>query len=44
MNNEKFFKDLFELITAYRKIVLLNFLIKNDIDLLEEFGFVKSDI
>ena len=39
-----FFKDLFESITDNRKIVSIIFLIKNDRDLLEEYGFVKSDI
>ena len=38
MNNENCFIDLFELIPDYRKIVLLMFLIKNDNDLLTEFG------
>ena len=35
---------MFEAITDYRKIVLLIFLIKNDKDLLHEFGFSERDI
>ena len=44
MDNINYFKDLFESIPDYRKIVLLMFLIKNDNDLLKECGFLKSDI
>ena len=44
MKYEKYFKDLFESITDYRKIVLLIFLIKNDIKFLQECGFLMSDI
>ena len=44
MNYENYFKDMFESITDYRKIVLLMFLIKNDNDLLTECGFLKDDI
>ena len=44
MNNVNYFKDLFEIIDDYRKIVLLIFLIKNDNDLLTECGFLKDDI
>ena len=44
MKNENFFKNTFQSIFDYSKIVLLMFLIKNDINLLKEFGFVKSDI
>ena len=44
MNYEKYFKDLFESITDYRKIVLLIFLIKNDDKFLQECGFLMSDI
>ena len=44
MNYENYFKDLFESITDFRKIVLLMFLIKNDNDLLTECGFLKDDI
>ena len=41
---ENYFKDLFESIPDFRKIVLLIFLIENDADLLQECGFLKSDI
>ena len=44
MNNENYFKDIFESITDYRKIVLLIFLIQNDKNLLKEIGFNKNDI
>ena len=44
MNNTNFFKDLFESIHNYRKVVLLIFLIKNDKDLLLEIGFSERDI
>ena len=43
MNNTSFFKDLFESIPEYRKIVLLLFLIKNDKGLLREVGFSERD-
>ena len=43
MNNVNYFKDLFESIPDYRKIVLLIFLIQNDKSLLQEVGFSKSD-
>ena len=39
MDNINYFKDLFESIPDYRKIVLLMFLIKKDNDLLHECGF-----
>ena len=39
-----YFKDLFEPITDYRKIVLLMFLIKDDKNLIKEVGFSKNDI
>ena len=39
-----YFKDMFESITDYRKIVLLIFLIQNDKNLLKEIGFSKNDI
>ena len=35
---------MFELITDYRKIVLLKFLIRNDKNLLKEIGFSENDI
>ena len=44
MNNENYFKDIFESIPDYRKIVLLIFLIQNDKNLLKEIGFSKNDI
>ena len=44
MNYENYFKDLFESIEDYRKIVLLIFLIKNDKNLLLEIGFSERDI
>ena len=39
-----YFKDFFESIPDYRKIVLLIFLIQNDKNLLKEIGFSKNDI
>ena len=42
MNN--YFKDMFESIRDYRKIVLLIFLIQNDKNLLHEVGFSERDI
>ena len=44
MDNVNYFKDLFDSIPDYRKIVLLMFLLKNDIELLTESGLLKSDI
>ena len=44
MDNSDYFKDIFESITDYRKIVLLIFLIQNDQNLLKEIGFSKNDI
>ena len=44
MDNVTCFKDLFESIPDYRKIVLLMFLIGDDKNLLKEFGFSKKDI
>ena len=44
MNYENYFRDIFNSITDYRKIVLLIFLIQNDKNLLEEIGFGKNDI
>ena len=40
----KYFKDMFESIPDYKKIVLLIFLIQNDKNLLKEIGFSKNDI
>ena len=39
MNNENYFEDLLQSIPDYRKIVLLVFLIQNDIDLITKCGF-----
>ena len=44
MENENYFKDIFESIHDYKKIVLLIFLIQNDKNLLKEIGFSKNDI
>ena len=44
MNNSNSFKDTFESIHDYKKIVLLLFLIQNDKNLLKEIGFSKIDI
>ena len=44
MNNSNYFKDIFESIPDYTKIVLLIFLIQNDKNLLNEIGFSKNDI
>ena len=44
MNTSNYFKDLFESIQDYRKVVLLIFLIQNDKNLLQEIGFSKNDI
>ena len=44
MDNVNYFKDLFESIPDYKKIVFLVFLIKNDVSFLHECGFLKGDI
>ena len=44
MNYSNYFKDIFESIHDYKKIVLLIFLIQNDKNLLKEIGFSKNDI
>ena len=44
MNYENYFRDIFESITDYRKIVLLLFLIQNYKNLITEIGFSKNDI
>ena len=44
MNNVKCFTDLFEPIPEYKKILSLMCLIKNDVNLLYESGFLKGDI
>ena len=43
-DNVDYFKDPFKSIPDYKKIVLLIFLIKNDINFLYECGFLKGDI
>ena len=44
MDYVKYFKDLFESIPDYRKIVILIVLIQNDKNLLKRIGFSKNDI
>ena len=44
MNNENYFKEIFESIHDYKKLVLLIFLIQNDKNLLKEKGFSKNNI
>ena len=44
MNNITYFTNLFDSIPDYIKIVLLMFLIKKDVNLLYESGFLKGDI
>ena len=44
MNNINYFKDIFESIHDYKKIVLLIFLIQNNKNLLKEIGFNENDI
>ena len=44
MNSVNFFEYLFESVPDHRKIVLLRFLIKNDVNLFYECGFLKGDI
>ena len=44
MNYENYFKELFESIPDYKKILLLIFLIQNDKNLLKEIGFSENDI
>ena len=43
-DNSNYFKDLFESIDDYKKIILLIFLIQNDKSLLNEIGFSKNII
>ena len=43
MDQINYFKDLFESIPDYWKILFLMFSIKNDDDLLKECGFLKND-
>ena len=44
MDNINYFKDVFESIHDYKKIVLLILLIQNDKNLMKEIGFSKNDI
>ena len=44
MDNENYFKDIFESIHDYKKIVFSIFLFQNDKNLLKEIGFSKNDI
>ena len=44
MTYRNYFKDMFESVLDYRKIVLLIFSIKNDVEILKECGFLNSDI
>ena len=44
MDNINYFKDIFESIHDYKKILLLIFLIQSDKNLLKEIGFSKNDI
>ena len=44
MKDETYFKDTFTSVPDYRKINLLRFLIKNDVDLLNECVYLKNDI
>ena len=43
MDIVNYFRDLFESIPDYKKIVLLMFLIKNDVNFLYHCGFLKGD-
>ena len=43
MDNINFFKDLIESIPDYEKIVFLIHLNQNDVDLLNECGYLKRD-
>ena len=44
MDHVNYFEDISESIPDYRKLLLLLILIKNDVELLNECGFLKSDI
>ena len=44
MNYENYFKNIFESIIDYKKIIMMIFLIQNDKNLLEGIGFSKNDI
>ena len=44
MDHMNYFTDLFQPIPEYKKIVLIMFLNKNDVNFLYECGFLKGDI
>ena len=44
MDHKIYFKDLFDSIPDYRKIVLLLSLNQNESDLLKKCGYIKNDI
>ena len=44
MKKLKYFRDLFESVPDYWKIVILRFLLENDVDILNECGFLKKYI
>ena len=44
MKYEKYFKDLFESIPDWRKIVIIKFLIQNNKKFLLEVGFSEHDV
>ena len=44
MDISNYFKDIFESIHDYKKVILLIFLIQNDKNLLKEIGCSKNDI
>ena len=43
MDQVKYFKGLFKSIPNYKKIILLMFSIKDDVDFLKECQFLKND-
>ena len=44
MSNINYFKDFFESIPDYKKVVLIMFLIRNDVNFFYECGFLERDI
>ena len=44
MKHENYFKDMFETVPDYKKIVLLIFSIQNYKLLLKQCGFLKNDV
>ena len=44
MDNINYFRELFESISDFRKVILLMFLVKNDADLLRQSGYLENDI